>query len=419
VIWSEEDPRQGDPLGSLVFCLTVQPLPNSLQSPLVAGFLDDFTLGNPEDVVDRDIAVVTSTGTSLGLHLNVATCELVHPQSSAIKSAVLGSFKSIAPDEAKLLGAPLLTNKSLDTALDMCCSNLSKAISRLSHIEAHDALVLLWSCFCAPKIQHILRCTPCHGHQALTTFDNLLKSGLTVVTNCNLSDVQWLQARLPMRDGGLGIRRAAPLALSAFLASAAGTLNLQNEILVNAVVSVDIHVADYEVEWSILHSMPLPVFPASAKQTVWDFAAIMADKALVSSSYSYSYHQARLLAVSTPHSSDWLHALPISACGLRLDNEAVIVAVGLRLGVDLCTPHDCPCGKMADARGSHGLSCRLAFGRMARHHEINDLIWRALCKANVPSVKELSGLVRVDGKRPDGSTLIPWHAGKAMAWMTL
>ena len=189
VIWSEEDPRQGDPLGSLVFCLTVQPLPNSLQSPLVAGYMDDFTLGGPEDVVYRDIAVVTSTGTSLGLHLNVATCELVHPQSSAIKSAVLGSFKSIAPDEAKLLGAPLLTNKSLDTALDMCCSNLSKAISRLSHIEAHDALVLLWSCFCAPKIQHILRCTPCHGHQALTTFDNLLKSGLTVVTNCNLSDV--------------------------------------------------------------------------------------------------------------------------------------------------------------------------------------------------------------------------------------
>jgi len=58
----------------------------------------------------------------------------------------------------------------------------------------------------------------------------------------------------------------------------------------------------------------------------------------------------------------------------------------------------------------------VAFDRMDHHHEINDLVWRALCKANVPSVKEPSGLVRVDGKRPDGSTLIPWHAGKAMAW---
>ena len=73
----------------------------------------------------------------------MATCELVHPQGSGIKSAVLGSFMSIAPDKAALLGAPLLPSKSLDTALDICCSNLSKAISRLSHIEAHNALVLL------------------------------------------------------------------------------------------------------------------------------------------------------------------------------------------------------------------------------------------------------------------------------------
>jgi len=53
---------------------------------------------------------------------------------------------------------------------------------------------------------------------------------------------------------------------------------------------------------------------------------------------------------------------------------------------------------------------------MACHHEVNDLVWRALCKANVPSVKEPSGLVRDDGKRPDGGTLIPWHPGKSMAW---
>ena len=50
-------------------------------------------------------------------------------------------------------------------------------------------------------------------------------------------------------------------------------------------------------------------------------------------------------------------------------------------------------------------------------NKVNDLVWRALCKAaNVPSVKEPSGLVRDDGKRPDCSMLIPWLASKAMAW---
>jgi len=32
-------------------------------------------------------------------------------------------------------------------------------------------------------------------------------------------------------------------------------------------------------------------------------------------------------------------ALPLAACGLVLDNEAVRVAVGLRLGHALCAPH--------------------------------------------------------------------------------
>src|SRR6218665_2226789 len=31
-------------------------------------------------------------------------------------------------------------------------------------------------------------------------------------------------------------------------------------------------------------------------------------------------------------------------------------------------------------------------------------------------MKEPSGLLRTDGKRPDGATLIPWSAGRYMAW---
>ena len=45
------------------------------------------------------------------------------------------------------------------------------------------------------------------------------------------------------------------------------------------------------------------------------------------------------LSASSPHSGDWLYALPITSCGLRLDDEAVRVAVGLRLGSSLCVPH--------------------------------------------------------------------------------
>ena len=36
--------------------------------------------------------------------------------------------------------------------------------------------------------------------------------------------------------------------------------------------------------------------------------------------------------------------------------------------------------------------------------------------ANIPAAKEPSGLLRSDGKRPDGLTLIPWKNGRCVTW---
>src|ERR671911_202739 len=51
-----------------------------------------------------------------------------------------------------------------------------------------------------------------------------------------------------------------------------------------------------------------------------------------------TYQQARFKAATAPHAGDWLFALPVSACGLRMDDEAVRMAVGLRLGTRTCEP---------------------------------------------------------------------------------
>ena len=99
-----------------------------------------------------------------------------------------------------------------------------------------------------------------------------------------------------------------------------------------------------------------------------------------------------------------------------MDDEAVRVAVGLRLGAKLCEPHQCSCGAKVDPEGTHGLACKRSAGRITRHHALNDLVWRALGRAKVPAVKEPVGLMRSDGKRPDGLTQIPWQAGKCMTW---
>jgi len=71
-------------------------------------------------------------------------------------------------------------------------------------------------------------------------------------------------------------------------------------------------------------------------------------RALIENSSVEPSQKARFLASLAPHSGDWLLALPIANCGLRLDDEAVSVAVGMRLGLSLCVPHSCPCGEQVD-----------------------------------------------------------------------
>ena len=47
---------------------------------------------------------------------------------------------------------------------------------------------------------------------------------------------------------------------------------------------------------------------------------------------------------------------------------------------------------------------------------MNDVVHRALASAKVPARLEPSGLYRVDGKRPDGITVVPWRCGKLLVW---
>ena len=47
---------------------------------------------------------------------------------------------------------------------------------------------------------------------------------------------------------------------------------------------------------------------------------------------------------------------------------------------------------------------------------LNDVVARAFTSANIPVTKEPNSLSRLDGKRPDGLTLILWQGGKPLTW---
>jgi len=108
--------------------------------------------------------------------------------------------------------------------------------------------------------------------------------------------------------------------------------------------------------------------------------------------------------------------LSITACGLRLEDDAIRTAVALRLGVNLCVPHVFHCGAQVDAFEAHILICKHAACRSARHQAINDIIAIAFETADIPITKEPTALSIKDNKRPDGLTRLPWREGKPMAW---
>jgi len=93
-------------------------------------------------------------------------------------------------------------------------------VDRLTIIQSQDALLLLRLSFSAPRVLHLLRCSSSADHPSLSNSDRIMEHSVQEI-NCDLSEIQRIQARLPLRDGVLGIRRVISLALPAFVASAA------------------------------------------------------------------------------------------------------------------------------------------------------------------------------------------------------
>src|SRR6218665_623377 len=200
-------------------------------------------------------------------------------------------------------------------------------------------------------------------------------------------------------NGRTGNTKGVIAGAPAFLASAAGTLELQSNLLKEFGSHLDPNMekllAMSQAELGINITVDFPTHI----QSKWDQTLLQKTSSDLFHPLTEKHDQARWRAVTAQHARDWLHSLPITSCGMRLSDEALRVAVGLRLGANICEPHTCACGAFVAVRGEHGLSCSLGFGRVARHGVINDLIHRALIKAGFPAVKEPQGLLRSDGKR--------------------
>lgn len=417
ILQSSEGVQQGDPLGPLLFSLAISPALEGSQCIFTTAYLDDITLGDTVETLGREVAKLQAELSKVGLTLNESKCEIIALAEEARPcwNSFHYAFSEPPTADTSLLGSPLFSN-GFTAALGRHLNSFSSLAGRLQLLSAHEAFYLYSNSLSMPKWLHLLRSAPCWNSPALGAIDDVQCSTLSDILNVPFTDATWTQASLPVRWGGLGVRDIQDLAPSAFLASAHLARPLVSLLLPPiALASFEASMSEALRHWGSLGEVSPPGPSLRSMQRAWDdsICGLRMHQLLHSSSVP---DRARLLASGAPGSGSWIQALPSANLGLRLSNQEIRISAGLRLGAQIVSEHTCACGTRVLPDGRHGLSCKKSAGRHSRHHAVNDIIARTLRSIGIPAILEPPGLLRGDGKRPDGTTLIPWSGGRSMLW---
>ncbi|KAJ0183176.1 hypothetical protein K1T71_001152 [Dendrolimus kikuchii] len=422
-VFSETGCQQGDPLGPAIFSLAIHPIIEKLNSKFNVWYLDDGTLGGDIDTLKKDIQYLIYEFDKIGLELNYSKCEIyfsdkvpnIHNIISDFQSLGL-NFKIVDKNSLSLLGCPVF-EESFSTFVSNKIQNFQSKIENLKSISLHSAYYIIRYCIFTPNFIYILRCCPIWQNQnILKTLDNVIRYSLSSIFNIPFDDRTWTQASLPIRYGGLGIRKISAVSLPAFLSSVYSTKDLIGEILNPSLGDFEVlYLTEARNAWSVV--CPYQNLPINLKsQKLWDGPLCSLVHKNLLDTCAHETERARLLAVSRWESGLWLQALPSANLGTFLDDNAFRISACIRLGAACVVPHRCQCGDKVERLGHHGLSCSRSAGRISRHATLNDIIRRALVTAGVPAVLEPNGLCRDDGRRPDGMSLVPWKMGRPLVW---
>ena len=137
LIISAEGVQQGDPLGPLLFCLTLHRHSQHLVSPLVVLYLDDVTLGGSHTEICQDLKIVRELEEELGLVLNCSKSEIItsDPIVSNTLLTHLPQAQVVDPAYSTILGSPLGNLSCVSDATTKKIQTLKRIGERLEFFQ--------------------------------------------------------------------------------------------------------------------------------------------------------------------------------------------------------------------------------------------------------------------------------------------
>lgn len=246
-ISSEVGAQQGDPCGPMIFSLCIHEIIEMLTSELNIWYLDDGTLGGEPDTVLNDFRLLIEKCKKIELEINPAKCEVFFCGEQ--DKSIIDQFDATSPgikileNDLELLGAPI-TEEAMERIFNKIHNKMKLMFERLVHLKHHMAYFILKNCFSIPKLTYLLRTSAYFKYEhLLNKIDEDIKNTLQSICNSEFNTQKWSIVTLPVRSGGLGIRKASEICLPAFLSSISSVTNLVTSI--HSDLSDETMVSDY------------------------------------------------------------------------------------------------------------------------------------------------------------------------------
>jgi hypothetical protein len=401
-ISSEEGVKQGDPIASIAYAVSVQQMyEDCMEGEPVTGYavMDDFNLVGPMDACFRCLDKLARLARTQNFTLRYEKCRALWPDTTVVPPREFVQncvSRQMQPNTGAMmvLGAMIGSDTAkISTWVNQSVQEHKPFFQSLlhEHMPKQIAFQILRACG-IPRLNYLSRTiSPAHTARGFADFDQMIVQTFQTLIELHRVTVPIVkQMLLPLRLGGLGLTSYLTIKEAAFLSSLCQSIQVNNRIRqqyyprapplselpwYQGLGALRLHLVQSGVPDS-------PALPASTADLIQKFANDVPtdlQSFITRHLHAFSFlslralsvqNSARFLSASHPAAKRWLSVSP-SSKDLWLSNPQFVLAARNLLDVKSPNlPDTCRCGSsILPPFSSHFHSCHLMRRRevTARH----------------------------------------------------